>query len=68
MLKARIEMAKISGGGTWAMTADKLESSLFDGMGPILPIPGDYQVNNLSLSGLSWSSSFRSSAGTSFDG
>jgi hypothetical protein len=50
-----------------AMMADKLESSLFDGMGPILPMPGDYQVNNLSLSGLSWSSSFGSSAGTSFD-
>jgi hypothetical protein len=68
MLKARIELAKISGGGTGAMTVDKLEPSLFDGMGPILPMPGDYQVNNLSLSGSSWSSSFGSSAGTSFDG
>ena len=29
MLKACIELAKISGGGTGAMTVDKLEPSLF---------------------------------------
>jgi hypothetical protein len=68
MLKACIELAKISSGGMAGMVADKPESSLFDRMGPILPMPGDYQVNNLSLSGSSWNSSFGLSAGTSFDG
>jgi hypothetical protein len=57
MLKARIELAKLHGGAV----SNKLDSSLLDGMGPILPMPEDYQTHDLRSSGSSWNNSFSSS-------
>lgn len=64
MLKACIELAKLQGMGP---SSAKFDSSLLDGMGPMLPMPGDYHINDLNLSGSSWDSSFSSATGSSLD-
>jgi hypothetical protein len=45
----------------------KLDSSLLDGMGPMLPMPGDYHINDLNVSGSSWDSFFSSAPSSSLD-
>jgi hypothetical protein len=43
MLKAHIELVKLHRGAV----SNKLDSLLLDGMEPMLPMPEDYQTNDL---------------------
>ena len=64
MLIAHIELLKLQG---MRPSSAKLDSSLLDRMGLMLPMPGDYYINDLNLSGSSWDSPFLSAVGSSFN-